>query len=148
MSMSVGRGVLDNVKTKRSMSLSLSQLAPRAQPESDSKVLQSTREIDWEDVASTFQSVELPRKSSRNASSDDHHHTAPAVNGKIFAPFCQKIDRDLSTDEEESDTEEDLTDETTLARHQVVLDEMKQKLNAYLEARKKQQEARKNKYSK
>jgi len=146
MSMSLGKDSQDAVKTKRSMSLSLSQLAPRDQPESDSKLLQSTREINWEDVVSTFQSVELPRK-PRHISDDDHHHSMPVfVDGTIFAPYCREIQGDLSSDEDESDTEEDLTEDTTLARHQVVLDEMKQKLNAYLEARKQQQEARKNRY--
>jgi hypothetical protein len=149
MSLSLGRGGPDR-KLKRSMSMSLSQLAPRMQLEAESSILQSTREIEWEDVASTFQSVELPKKTSRNASSDDHHHSTPVfVDGTIFAPYCRKIEEDLRTDETgegESDTEEDLSEETTLARHQVVLDAMKQKLNAYLEARKQQQEARKNRY--
>ena len=53
------------------------------------------------------------------------------------------LPRQLS--EEESDEEEDLSDESVLARHQIVLDRMKEKLSAILEARKKQQDRKKTK---
>ena len=106
----------------------------------------STNEINWLDIASIFQSVEVPRKSNRYKVAEPE--TPAAIAGAIFAPICDRIDGDLSSDEAESDTEEDLSEASTLAKHQIVLDSMKAKLDSYLEARKKQQERRKNKYIK
>ena len=112
----------------------------------------STSEIDWVDVASIFQSVEVPRKSSRYKVIEPETHAI--IDGTIFAPYYEQINVELSTDDDDdgddddSNNVEDLSDATVLARHQVVLDSMKAKLEAYLEARKKQQERRKNKYAK
>ena len=148
MSMAGGRNghEADSKKIKRSMSLSSSQLDSSERLDADSSIVRSTREIDWEDVASIFQSVELPRKVARSKAAEPEK---PAiVDGTIFAPFCRQIEGELSPDDDESDAEEDLTDETILTRHHVVLDKMKARLEAFLEARKKQQERRKNRYSK
>jgi hypothetical protein len=113
---------------------------------SNKGLCKSTYEIDWVDIAGTFQSVEVPRKTSRYKTVEPE---APvAVDGTIFAPFFCEVGGELSSDDAESDTEEDLSETTVLSRHQVVLDKMKAKLEAYLEARRKQQELRKHKYSK
>lgn len=106
----------------------------------------STIDIDWAEVASIFQSVEVPKKAPRYRPSEPEKPIA--VDGTIFAPFCREMDSELSSNEAESDTDEDLDDATTLARHQDVLDSMKEKLEAFVEARKKQQEQRKNRYTK
>ena len=107
----------------------------------------STSEINWVDVASTFQSVEVPRKPYRYKVIE--HETHVTIDGTIFAPFYKEINDDFSSDDDDDSNDvEDLSDATVVARHQVVLDSMKAKLEAYLEARKKQQERRKNKYAK
>jgi hypothetical protein len=116
----------------------------------DQYLQRSTSEINWIDVASTFQSVEVPRKSTRYKVIEPETHVT--IDGAIFAPFYKEIKMDYSTDEEDGDGDstevEDLSEASVLARHQVVLDSMKAKLEAYLEARKKQQERRKNKTTK
>jgi hypothetical protein len=105
-------------------------------------LLPSTVEIDWVELASIFQNVEVTRKASRYRPAEPEKPTA--IDGVIYAPSCRELQGELSTDSAESDTEEDLSEEATLASHQVVLDSMKSKLEAFLEARKKQQERRKN----
>lgn len=149
MSMAGGRSGQDigSKKTQRSVSLSTSQHDSFASLDVESRIIPSTREIDWADVASIFQSVEVPRRSSRYKAVEPEEKPA-AVDGTIFAPFCREIEGELSTDNAESDTEEDLTEETILTRHHFVLDNMKATHDAFLEARKKQQELRKNRYTK
>lgn len=127
-------------KLKRSTSFAVA-----SRPDSpESEMLRSTREIAWGDVASIFRRVEVPKKSRAQAQVKEH---SIRLGETIFAPFCRPIDI-IFSDDDESDTEEDLQEETVLARHQVVLDEMKAKLNAFLEARKKEKEERKIRYSK
>ena len=112
--------------------------------ESEEGFPRSTLEIPWSDVADIFQRVELPKKSSSSRSSGVHHESTPLpVDGKIFAPFCRKVGS-LLDDTEESDSEEAITDDAVLCRHEVVLDRMKLKLSQYMEERKKQQERRKS----
>jgi hypothetical protein len=123
------------------------------------RVPKSSREIDWADIAGIFQSVEVPRKSPPTKTSDKgqpgksskgHGPSSSGVAGRtIFAPYCKKIDPDAiiaagEEDEEPETEEEDVSDETVLARHQVVLDKMKAKLALFLEARKREQERRKS----
>lgn len=140
-------------KAKRSTSLSTTQLhIVNDKPLAAGEIPKSTREIDWADVAGIFQSVELPRKSpptktASAASGKSEGDTSGAANRTIFAPYCRKFDK-VTTEDDESDTEEDLSEEAILARHEVVLDNMKTKLSAFLEARKKQQERRKKQASK
>jgi hypothetical protein len=131
---------------RRSTSITIHQSSPSYTSNVESCLHRSTHEIDWGDIASTFQSVELQRKSTRYKLSEPE--TPAALDGTIFAPFFCEVQDDLSSDDTESETEEDLTEATVLSRHQVVLDGMKAKLEAYLEARKQQQERRKNKYAK
>ena len=106
--------------------------------------IQSTVEIPWADVADIFESVEIPQSASRSTSSSQHHHESllPA-DGKIFAPFCRKISS-LESDPDESDTEEDTSDSAIAAKHEKVLAEMKLKISAYMEARRRQQERRRS----
>ena len=99
----------------------------------------STFEIEWSDVADSFHNVKLPRVSGAHAP----HAPVASSNKSIISPFCRTIDETPTPSEEESDTEEDLSDEAVLARHQIVLDGMKDKLTAFMEARKKMQERRK-----
>ena len=109
----------------------------------------STHEINWADIAGIFQSVELPKKSppskSGNSSEKDPPASSPSSKN-IIAPFCHKVNLDSLEDSGiDSDSEEDLSDQTVLRRHQVVLDQMKEKLDAFLQARKRQQDRRKSK---
>jgi hypothetical protein len=114
----------------------------------DSKpITSSTREIDWVDIASTFQSVEIPKKRQRSVSLHDSH----LVTGPIVAPFVQKLDQpgEASLEgQEESDGEENLSEEHFLASHKIVLEEMKTRLEAFFESRKKQPENRRNRSNK
>ena len=128
---------------------SVESAAAKANPGEGEKLPKSTLEINWGDVAGIFQRVELPRKSAsgRGQSAKDSSGEASGGTGTIFAPFCQKVEAEDESEDEESD-EEDLSDAAVLASHQVVLDAMKVKITAFLEARKKQQERRKNRYKK
>lgn len=135
-------------KAKRSMSLLSPPLPPPETSDTNSNLPKSTREIEWVDVAGIFQSVELPKRSptSRQQQKSDEEKEASAVVEKtIFAPYCRKIEDGAIFKEDESDGEEDLSEEAVLARHQEVLDAMKAKLAAVMEARKRQQERRKSK---
>jgi hypothetical protein len=110
--------------------------------DADHKLPRGTFEIDWVDVAGIFQRVELPKKVPLTA-----EDTADSSSAQIFAPFCRKLDDTLPSETVDSDMEdEDLSEDAILANHQAVLDEMKTKLNAFLEARKEQQERRKNRH--
>jgi hypothetical protein len=107
----------------------------------DSSLPRSTQEINWAEVAGIFQKVELPKKSAPvQALQDDQ----PAVARSILAPSCRIVDT-VAMEDGESDTEEDMTDETVLAKHQVVLDIMKEKIKQFLEKKKEQQQDRRRK---
>jgi hypothetical protein len=118
-----------------SMSVESTVSAGLDSTDGDTTNLRSTREIEWADVAGIFQNVELPNKSKASAQEKPASRT-------IIAPFCRRVDNEPVA-EDESDTEEDLSEETVLTNHQTVLDDMKAKLSAYLETRKEQQERRK-----
>jgi hypothetical protein len=140
LSMSLSRGdPRGGKKNKRSMSMSAESTISAGLDSTDGETtnLRSTREIEWADVAGIFQNVELPKKSKASAQEKPASRT-------IIAPFCRQVDNEPVA-EDESDTEEDLSEETVLNNHQTVLDDMKAKLSAYLETRKEQQERRKQK---
>lgn len=105
----------------------------------------STREIDWSDVAKMFKhTAHGSGTTDRGPSTTTNNKNAPAMatnSADIFAPFCRKVDVLLSAseDSDESDEEEDISDETVLARHQEVLDKMKHKLDTAMEMRQQQQ---------
>ena len=128
------------------MSFSVPQIDPVEESPHD-KIPRSTYEISWGDVAGIFQRVELPRKSpsSRTSTKPDHHDSVPPPDGGIiFAPFCKKFDGVLPSDDED-EFNEDVSEETVLQSHQLVLDEMKAKLQAFIESKKKQQDRKKSK---
>mmetsp|Transcript_101984 Transcript_101984/g.152789 ORF Transcript_101984/g.152789 Transcript_101984/m.152789 type:complete len:423 (-) Transcript_101984:125-1393(-) len=122
-------------------SMSVSSMEHAKQEGNDDRMRQSTHEIKWSDVANIFQNVKLPG----NAAAQKEKEARAALRQKtIFAPFVRKVDVAFDDNDSESDDDEDLSDETVLGRHQVVLDEMKEKLSAVFEARKKTQDRRKS----
>jgi hypothetical protein len=103
-------------------------------PEPDEGPLtRSTREIPWVDVADIFQNVNIP--------GTPRQVDLPITpRGRtIFAPTIRQVSLDdLGVDSAlESDEEQDFSDETVLARHQEVLDSMKEHLSAFFAAREK-----------
>ena len=126
----------------RSMSISSCDTAKSdMDPET---MLQSTQEIDWADVAGIFQRVTLPGTAQVQKEKELSDGSSNAVRAKtIFAPYVRMVDSSPALSDDESSEDEDLSEEAVLSRHQVVLDRMKEKLSAILEARKKQQERRK-----
>jgi hypothetical protein len=131
-------------KGRRSMSVASSEShASESSPSLGAGTIpRSTREIPWGSVADMFQSVAL--LSEKQVKKHKGDHTAAPGTMTIFAPYVHQITEIPDPIEEESDEEEDLSDEAVLVRHQAVLDHMKEKLSAILEARKKQQERRKS----
>lgn len=92
----------------------------------------SSQEYEWEDVANMF---------FQGAAVDyDFGSNVQLGKKKIYAPYVNDFDRStlntLAEDEGESSSDEDISDETMLQRHQSVLDDMKIKLDAALESRK------------
>lgn len=111
-------------------------------------VARSTHEVKWGDVISGFHLVKLPKKTSGSK------NALPVLNQnahdrKIFAPIFRNVSsNDFIDDEDESDTEEDITESSIIHRHQIVLDKMRENLNHFNEERKKQQTLRKNVHGK
>ena len=133
-------------RQRRSSRESDSQVAPSLSAndgnESPNVSRRSTREIPWKDVASIFQPVQLPGTlkekkdlEAKKLSPKDRTIVAPVVKNLSSVPFIGR---------EESSDEEDISDEAVLARHQVVLNEMKVKLTAIQESRRKSMDRRKN----
>lgn len=113
----------------------------------DFGIIRSTEPIEWADIANMFQSVDVPDQLGTSGSQD-----CGEGEGRIFAPVTRKVNRlagHRATYEvwSDSDTEcdgmgdamddEDLTDEAVLARHQIVLDHMKKKLDVAIGQRKR-----------
>jgi hypothetical protein len=157
LSLSARSGEPRNIKkAKRSSSFSgAAVLVETVKPEDG--LPKSTQEINWGDIAGIFQSVELPKKAPPSKAGDKGHHGESAKSSgetgtskTIYAPYCGVIDlHALQDDESLSEVEDDLNDETVLAQHQVVLDAMKARHAAFLEARRKfQEERRKSKSNK
>lgn len=105
----------------------------------------STREIAWRDVAGIFQRVQLPGAVKDQKEKDV---SLTPKDRTIFAPYVRKLGSLPMANQEESDEDEDLKDETILSRHQVVLDRMKAKLLSDLESRKRNQDRRKSRVDK
>ena len=133
-------------KLKRSMSLSSHTHSESRETDG---LPRSTCEIPWVEVAGIFQRLELPKKSPPKASHHDHHASVPVPAGSVIvAPFCRRLEKELSDiDDDESETEENLSDEYVIAQHEAVLENMKQKLSAYMEAKQKQQEKKRGRPS-
>jgi hypothetical protein len=128
-------------KAGRSMSVASFE---SAKSEDSEDIPRSTQEINWTELAGIFQRVSLPGTEKAQREKEKAIAAAPNGNLTIFAPFVHKIET-ISTvaSDEESDEEEDLSDGAVLARHQIVLDGMKEKLSAIFDARKKQQDRKK-----
>jgi hypothetical protein len=158
LSLSARSGEPRNIKkAKRSSSFSGTTGVIVESVKAADGVPKSTREINWGDIAGIFQSVELPKKSPPSKSGDRGHHgesgipsSGGSTNRTIYAPYVGEIDFDgLRSQESESDGEEDLSDEGFMVRHQLVLDAMKARHAALLEARRRiQEERRKSKSNK
>ena len=135
LSLSFSARSVGGKKVRRAMSFSAASI-------SKSNLQRSTCEIPWVEVAGIFQKLELPKKSPPKSSSQhDHHASVPVPAGSVIvAPFCRQLEGELQPETDESDTEENLTDEYVIAQHEAVLDVMKKKLSAYMEARQKQSE--------
>jgi len=107
--------------------------------------IRGTHEIAWESVAGSFHAVAVKGMGG----SSPHANAAPVEKPSfstqtIISPFCRELTASpVASDSEESDTEEDLSHEAVLGRHQVVLDEMASRLTAFMEARKRLQEKKK-----
>ncbi|GKY91428.1 hypothetical protein MPSEU_000115100 [Mayamaea pseudoterrestris] len=117
-----------------------------ASDKKEDAVPRSTQEINWAEVAGIFQKVEVQ---SRHKTKEDPSVAASLASANlrpnvIRAPSCRRVDS-VVLEEGESDTEEDLTDETVLGNHQAILDVMKEKIAAYFEKRKEQQQDRRRK---
>lgn len=102
----------------------------------------STREIPWKDVAGIFQQVQMP--GTLKEKKDLEAKKFSVKDRTIFAPVVKKLSFMPIIDREDSSDEEDLSDEAVLGRHQVVLNEMKIKLTAIQESRKKSMDRRKS----
>ena len=99
----------------------------------------STREIPWRDVAGIFQKVELPPAIKEQKEKESKMSIKERT---IFAPVVSWPSSIPIVDEDESDEEEDLSNETILGRHRVVLDRMKARLSSFMETKKRNQQDR------
>ena len=101
-----------------------------------SSLPRSTQEIDWVDVAEIFQPVALGPSTPTSRQGDEE---GGASFKTIIAPYCRKVDTPPGmSDDQGDDEEEDISDEAVLARHRVVLDRMKKKIDKAMEARQQQ----------
>ena len=108
----------------------------------------STQPIEWEDVTSQFIPVTFndlnqisPGVSSPKQATTEAKQTCESLSPCIFSPSVKVLERNeievLLNDTESDITEqEDISDAAIIGRHQVVLDDMKEKLNRLVEARK------------
>jgi hypothetical protein len=117
-------------------------LSAKDQTENVKASCRSTREIPWKDVAGIFQQVQLP--GTLKEKKDQEEKRLSAKDRTIFAPVVKKLSSMPVIDERESSDDEELSDGAVLARHQVVLNEMKIKLTAIQESRKKNMDRRKS----
>lgn len=101
----------------------------------------SSEEVDWAEVAKGFLTVDLAggpilsRRRSSKANSPTQNYPRNHGNKTIFAPFCNRIDDANILGEESGSEDEDLCDETIQMRHKVVLDNMKARLDKFMEGR-------------
>ncbi|KAG7353348.1 photolyase [Nitzschia inconspicua] len=104
----------------------------------------STREIPWKDVAGIFQQVQL--QGTLREKQEVENKKISVKERTIFAPVVRKLSSPptLTVSVDESSDDEDISDGAVLARHQVVLNDMKEKLTAFQTSRKKAQDRRKS----
>lgn len=122
-------------------SIALSQPVVTENNPLDGSIRRSTEEVDWMDVAKVFLTVDLAggstpsRRRSTKSTSPAQHQPRNLPNRNIIAPFCNRIDDSLIVGEESDSEEEDLSDERILKRHKIVLDNMKERLDTFMEGR-------------
>lgn len=86
----------------------------------------TTHEIDWRAIAENFEHVKLPSGNGGGQFQSPHASTVSVAGGStsilktIVSPFCRQIQDSPVVSDQESDSEEDLSDEAILARHQIV----------------------------
>jgi hypothetical protein len=102
----------------------------------------STNEIPWKDVAGIFQHVQLP--GTLKEKQEFETKKLSVKDRTIFAPIVRKHDSIPFDSIDDSSDDEDLSEDAILARHQVVLNEMKEKLTAVKDSRKKAQDRKKS----
>jgi len=105
--------------------------------------IQSTRAIDWTEVAQQFENVKPIEKPSSCARANDHddHNVAVPLGSTIYAPFCRQIDPDNLPSDDGSEAEEEIMDdEHILAQHQKVLNTIKDKFETMMKIRLEYQE--------
>lgn len=103
----------------------------------DGVLQRSTEEVNWTEVANVFQNVNSEGRSKRRSlktAPQEMSHTNP-VSKTIIAPFCRRLDKPVPAGGDSDSEQEDLNDETMLARHKVVLDQMKERLDKFMEGR-------------
>jgi len=106
-------------------------------------VVQSTRAIDWTEVAQHFEDVkpvEKPSSSSRGNDHDDHNVAVP-LGSTIYAPFCREIDpENLPSDDDSEGCEENMDEEYIIGEHQKVLNTIKEKFDTMMRIRQEYQD--------
>lgn len=106
-------------------------------------LIQSTRAIDWTEVAQQFEDVKPIEKTSSGLRANDHddHNVAVPLGSTIYAPFCRQIDpENLPSDAGTESEEENMDDEYILAQHQKVLNTIKDKFETMMKIRQEYQE--------
>lgn len=124
------------IDVQKEQDQSSSNVEEKQNPDGDRR---STREIPWGDVAGIFQKVELP---SAIKEQKDKEAKMSIKERTIFAPIVSWPHLIPVVNEDESDEEEDLSDETILGRHRMVLDRMKARLSFVMENKKRNQHDR------
>jgi len=102
----------------------------------------STQELEWEDVANMFFHGGSTRNIDINYDFDSNNNLGKK---KILAPFVQAVGRSFlnaQRAEDETSSDEDISDKTVFQRHQDVLDEMRLKLDSALENRRQHPQQR------
>jgi hypothetical protein len=134
-------GILnERISTKADKQIFRSIAKDQIQDEQFSTI-RTSQELEWFDVAHAFVPVALsvgsnPSKKRMTKSSFPNQAQPINTSGKtIFAPFCNRIDEELVRDEGPESDGEDLSEESILKRHQVVLDKMKERLDAFMDVR-------------
>jgi len=102
-------------------------------------LVRSSEPIDWADVAKLFQPVALPEQ----ANAPSPKPVGEVIN--IFAPVVRNLkdgtdEKMLQSDDDNGDDDgedEDISEEAVLARHQAVLDHMKEKLDVAFEGQRR-----------
>lgn len=105
--------------------------------------VQSTRAIDWTEVAQHFEDVKPMEKPSSSSRANDHndHNVAVPLGSTIYAPFCREIDpENLPSDDDSEGCEENMDEKYILDEHQKVLNTIKEKFDTMMRIRQEYQD--------